>query len=43
MPFLFVMARMESGIEARKPDAANPVAALLKKDLLFMIIVLMCE
>ena len=43
MPFVFDMARTAAGIEERNPEAASPAAALPKKDLLFMIIVLMCE
>ena len=43
MPFRFDMASTEEGIELRNPEAASPAAALPKKDLLFMIIVLMYE
>ena len=43
MPFLFDMAKMAEGMEVRIPEAASPEAALPKKDLLFMIIVLICE
>jgi hypothetical protein len=37
------MEKMAEGMEVRIPEAASPEAALPKKDLLFMIIVLICE
>ena len=43
MPFLFDSAKRAEGMEVRIAEAAIPEAALLKKDLLFMIIVLKCE
>ena len=43
MLFLFEIAKMAEGIDVRIPVAASPEAALPKKDLLFMIIVLIGE
>ena len=43
MPFLFEMAKTAEGMEVRIPEAASPAVALPKNDLLFMIIVLICE
>ncbi len=43
MPFLLDIAKTAEGMEVRIAEAASPEAALPKKDLLFMIIVLICE
>jgi len=43
MPLLFFIANTAAGIDEANPDAARLVAALPKKDLLFMIIVLFYE
>jgi heme/copper-type cytochrome/quinol oxidase subunit 3 len=43
IPFLFDIAETTEGMDVRIAEAANPEAALPKKDLLFMIIVLICE
>ena len=40
MPLFFAMAKTAAGMDEANPVAASPVATLLKKDLLFMIIVL---
>ena len=38
MAFLFAIASNSEGIEGRIPEPATPRAALLKKDLLFIIV-----
>jgi hypothetical protein len=43
IPLLFEVAKTPEGMEVRIAEAASPEAALPKKDLLFMIIVLICE
>jgi hypothetical protein len=40
---LFLSAKTAAGIDEANPEAARLAAALPKKDLLFMIIVLLCE